>query len=206
MRVTTILFILRTAYGDRSSPIPQRIMRLLQTIKSMVVQQPSDAGTVIASSDAIDHPFLGCLRPESKHSDTLVAQIPCAGGKVQLRVSPDGRTMGEALALASAAVARLLELDAKCRELIAADNLDEYNSAWRYGERALKDGTVERVKRPRLSKSEFCAKLKFESLDASGSNLLAFWYGDGGMFWGHNLYVTSLDGVNLGDVRVSMFG
>jgi hypothetical protein len=145
------------------------------------------------------------LNPDKTDPGALVGQVAYAGGSIKVHISPEDKTMSEAVALAAEAVALLASLDAKCRELIAEDSLESYNNGWRFGERVQPDGSFAPFEEPLLSKSEFCARLKFGPVVVEGSSL-TFWYDDDRMFWGHGFYVTSFDGVTFKNAHVSMFG
>jgi hypothetical protein len=114
--------------------------------------------------------------------------------------------MDVALELAVSLVEQLPQLDAKCRNLIADEFLENYNDNWRFGQTALPDGTFKSFEKPQLTKEQFCKNLKLESVEASGISMLRFWYGDADMFWGHSLEGISFDGLAFGETHASMVG
>jgi hypothetical protein len=138
------------------------------------------------------------MRPHTTFSDSLAGHIQAGAATIKLTVRPDGELMEKAIALAMQVVGDIVALDARARALIAAEFLESYNSHWRFGD-------VEREV-PALNVVEFCDTLSFEEVEATGSGMVTLWYGDGDMFAGHNLYVSSFDGVTMKDVNVSMFG
>lgn len=149
---------------------------------------------------------LGRLVPSSQFSAALVGQLSYGTGHVDFVIDPDGEPIEDSLALAASAAGALTDLDRRCKELVAAEYLDSYNTGWRIGEVMRPDGNFERFEKPALSPAEFCEKLELKSFEATGGTLLTFWYDDDGMFWGHSLYVDSFDGALLGDTHVAMFG
>lgn len=161
---------------------------------------------VAAPAQPIEHPLLGSLRSDEQFPASLAGRVAFGSEFIPIRIDPDGAPIEAALALATSAVESFTELDAKCRSLISEDCLNGYNSDWRFGEAVDPEGSRVAFEKPRLTKSEFCAKLKLKSLEVTGPSTLTFWYSDDDMFWGHSLYVESYDGTALTDTHVSMFG
>lgn len=181
-------------------------MSIFDNIKQLLSHRGRLGNQTQAPAQPIEHALLGMLRPDERFPTALVGRVSFRLGFIAIRVDPDGRPMEEALALASSAIESLAELDSKCRNLIAEESLDGYNSGWRFGETVNPDGSRTPFEKPKLVKAEFCAKLKLESIEVTGESTLTFWYGDDDMFWGHSLYVNSFDGKTFTDTHVSMFG
>lgn len=181
-------------------------MSLFDDLKRLVSRRAGAQEQSMVPARPIEHPVLGSLQPDDRFPTSLAGRVAFGSGFVAIRIDPDGTPIDDALALASSAVESLAELDAKCRNLIAEDSLGGYNSDWRFGETINPDGSRTTFEKPKLVKSEFCAKLQFESLEVTGQSTLTFWYGDDDMFWGHSVYVDSFDGIALTDAHVSMFG
>lgn len=155
---------------------------------------------------AVEHAFLGVLTPDKNVPSVLVGHITYENRLVDIRLSEDGASMHEALALAELAVRSLKNIDIRARLLLADDSLGGYNSDWRFGEALLEDGSTKAFEKPLLSKDEFCAKLQLKSVEICGSSTITLWYSDDDMFWGHGLFVTSFDGSNFADTHVSIAG
>jgi hypothetical protein len=154
----------------------------------------------------IKHPVLGSLIPHKIFPESLSGWVQYGPDQIDLLVSPDNRTIEAALKLAASLVELLQQIDLKCRDLIADEFLERYNSGWRFGEVAQQDGTFEPFEKPLLTRRQFCENLKIKSIVASGDSLIGVHYDDSDMFWGHSLEVTSFDGTAFGDTHTSMFG
>ena len=107
---------------------------------------------------------------------------------------------------ADVALPAVFFLDDRCRQIIAKESLEGYNSDWRFGERLLPTGRTERFEKPVLTSDEFRSKLVFQRLEVTGPSVLTLRYGDDDMFGGHWLSVTSFDGVALEDTNVALEG
>jgi hypothetical protein len=180
-------------------------MRLLRNLKNLLGR--ADAQPVKQPpATSMEHPVLGSLSPHKMFPESLSGRLKYGPNQIDLLVSPDYKGIEVALELAVALAESLQHLDLKCKSLIADESLGGYNSGWRFGEVAQLDGTLKSFEKPFLTREEFCNNLKLESIEASGDSMLIFWYGDGDMFWGHSLEVTSFDGVAFKDTYVSMAG
>ena len=181
-------------------------MRLLSKIKSLFSRASTRPTKHLVRATPIEHPVLGSLVPHDTFADSLSGQIKCGVRQVDLLVSPDDKTIEAALKLAVGIVAPLQQLDFKCKNIIADEFLDSYNSGWRFGQVAQQDGTFSSFEKPLLTREQFRENLKLNSIEASGELMLIFWYGDNDMFWGHSLEVTSFDGPAFKDTHASMAG
>jgi hypothetical protein len=155
---------------------------------------------------AIEHAFLGVLTPDMDVPSVLVGRTAYENRLIDIRLSDDGASTHEVLALAESAVRSLKNIDLRARLLLANDCLDGYNSDWRFGETLPEDSSTKVFEKPMLSREEFCAKVQLETVEICGSSTITLWYSDDDMFWGHDLFVTSFDGLNLMDTHVSMAG
>lgn len=162
--------------------------------------------TSTQSAVAVEHAFLGVLTPDKNVPSVLVGRTAYENRLVDIRLSEDGVSMHEALALAELAVRSLKNIDIRARLLLADESLDGYNSDWRFGEALLEDGSTKAFEKPMLSREEFCAKVQLETVEICGSSTITLWYSDDDMFWGHDLFVTSFDGLKLADIHVSIAG
>jgi len=156
--------------------------------------------------DPVDHPVLGWLEPDPQISGELAGSLTLNGATIDIRIEPGEDTLEATLALASHAVAGLADLDARCRALAAAEFLGSYNSDWRFGARDKADGTTETFEKPLLDEAGFAAALQSVALDVRGARSLGLSYGDGDMFWGHWVRVSSFDGLGFKDTHVSLEG
>jgi len=151
----------------------------------------------------LDHPMMGRLVGSS---GVLEGTVGSELGAIAISINPDGQLLESALSLAERAMNGIAALNARGRELVAANSLDAYNSEWRFGERLKAGGAMERFENPLLSKDDFIALLTLSAVEVTGSTLITLWFECGEMFWGHNFSVTSFDGVGFNDVRVELQG
>lgn len=158
------------------------------------------------SEVAVEHAFLGILTPDKNVSSVLVAQTAYESRLVEIRVSKDDTSTDEALLLADSAVRSLKNIDIRARLLLADDCLDGYNSDWRFGDAQLEDGSTKAFDKPMLSREDFCTNVQLKTIEICGNSTITLWYSDDDMFWGHDLFVTSFDGLSFADTHVSMSG
>ena len=151
------------------------------------------------------HPTLGPL-VVSKDGDEYEANVPYAGQTLQVTVMLDDATVDEALALAAKVVATLEGLDKEAQSIASRDLREVYNEGWNEYDEVLSDGTTRTVSHPPLSDGEFRARLKLASLTITGSDCVELWYEDGGLFWGHSVFVSSMEGIDFSSARAEIFG
>lgn len=158
------------------------------------------------SAVAVEHVFLGVLTPDQNAPSVLIGQIAYENRLVEIRIFKDDASTNEALMLAESAVRSLIDIDLRARLLLADDCLEGYNSNWRFGADRLEDGSTKEFAKLMLSREEFCKKVRLETVEICGKSTITLWYGDNDMFWGHDLFVTSFDGLKFTDTHVSMVG
>lgn len=156
--------------------------------------------------DPVDHPVLGRLEPDPQFSGALAGSVTLNGTTIELQIEPGEHTLEATLALASDAVTHLADFDARCRALAAAEFLGSYNTDWRFGARDKPDGSTEAFEKPLLDEAGFAAALQPVALDVWGARSLGLSYGDGDMFWGHWVRVSSFDGLGFSDTHVRLEG
>jgi hypothetical protein len=182
-------------------------MRILKKIQRFLIDPSAQRTAQRASATPTEHPILGSLVPDKTFPHDLIGRAKFCSSYIELHVSPDDKPLEVTLELAVALVESLEQFDAKCRNLLGVEFLDGYNTDWRFAENTLQSsGAFKSIEKPLLTMEEFCMNLKLESIEASGDAILTFWYGDGDMFGGHSLEVTSFDGPAFGDTYVSMAG
>ena len=125
---------------------------------------------------------------------------------VKVTIDFDGCSEDSTLNLAEQIVGSIRGIDEKCRNLIADDSLDGYNSDWRTGQVLQPDGSTRSFENPEMERHEFIERLLLSSIGVSGDQTSDIWYECGDLFWGHSLFVTAFDGVAFDDVHVQMFG
>jgi len=147
---------------------------------------------------------LGTLLPDG--SGALTGATTYRGRTLALCIDPSAEDLPAVIALAHALVGSLATFDEKARQAAALELLSSYNENWREFERAREDGTFVTVSNPQLSESEFIARIQLQSLEVTGKDIFCLWYNDDGLFAGHSIIVTSLDGEKFSDVHASLFG
>jgi hypothetical protein len=68
------------------------------------------------------------------------------------------------------------------------------------------DGSLKAVSNPELSEAEFEAKLSLNAVNVTGDRMIDLFYDDDGMFWGHGVVVTSLNGTDFNEAHAHLFG
>lgn len=149
---------------------------------------------------------LGILLVDKHIAGALNGAISHCGRTVTLHLEPDGDDLALVLVFAQALVNSLGTIDQKGRERAARDLIASYNDSWREFQKANEDGTFVTVLNPKLTESEFIARLELVSLEVTGSDVCSLMYADGGMFAGHSILVESFDGEKFSDLHASLFG
>lgn len=121
-------------------------------------------------------------------------------------MSRDDQLLETTLALAAEVVRRLPELDRIAKQVAVADLCEIYSKGWNEYDEVQEDGSLKAVSNPQLSEAEFEARLSLSAVNVTGDRVIDLFYEDEGMFWGHVIVVTSLQGVDLNDARAELFG
>ena len=90
--------------------------------------------------------------------------------------------------------------------MASRDLREGYNDGWNEYDEAQDDGSFKMVSNPKLSEAEFEAKLTLNAVNVTGDGMIDFFYDDQRMFWGHSVFVNSLNGTDLSEARAEMFG
>jgi hypothetical protein len=153
--------------------------------------------------ELVRHPQLGVLEiRDNSGSGTLAFD----GRSIPLRIELDGCGLDEVLSFAASIASALGTFDRISKEIIAADLLDTYNSGWNEYDEVQEDGTLKTVINPKLSSVEFQARFIMNGITITGDSSVDLWYEDGGLFWGHSVFVESLDGADFANARAQLFG
>src|SRR5262249_15820883 len=108
--------------------------------------------------------------------------------------------------LAEEVVRRLPELDTLAKRVAVRDLRETYNNGWNEYDEAQEDGSFKTVINPQLSEAEFEAKLSLTAINVTGDRMIDFYYDDERMFWGHSVFVNSLNGTDFSEARAEFFG
>ena len=151
----------------------------------------------------MQHPVLGSLEEER---GCWVGRVMLDGTSIALRLDPDDEGIGRTVSLAVRLVSALAFHDAAARDLVARDLLETYNAGWNEYDEIQEDGSIVPVVNPTLDPEAFKQRLVLSSLDVDGEGGVRLWYADGGLFWGHRIYVQSLEGDDLSNAHAQLFG
>ena len=143
-------------------------------------------------------PILGEL---TSKSDAYASIVRFQGREFELTIDPDGEDLELCLGLARKIVEALEEMHTKAKSVASKILLETYNGDWRFY------STVsDEVEDPQLSASDFEQRLELAGIGVTGSSIIDFCFNDDGLFAGHSIFVTSLDGDKMNDVDASLFG
>lgn len=148
-------------------------------------------------------PSLGEINIESTAAGVVC--ISHDGRTIEIRIIADEIPYCTAVDVAAEMVQNLPKLDEKAKHIAASKLTDTYNSGWNEYDEAQEDGTFKSVFKPILTQEEFAKKLMLNAINVTG-NMLNFFYDNEGMFWGHSIIVTSMDGTTFTDTHVELFG
>jgi hypothetical protein len=152
------------------------------------------------------HDILGEVEQSDGHPFDAVAMIRHGPRDIKVGISRDDQPLETTLKLAAEVVSRLAELDKLAKKIAAKDLREGYNDGWNEYDEAQDDGSFKRVSNPKLSEAEFEAKLTLNAVNVTGDRMIDFFYDDERMFWGHSVFVTSLNGTDLSEARAEFAG
>ena len=152
------------------------------------------------------HDILGEVEQSDGHPFDAVAVVRHSSRDIKVGIIRDGQPLESTLKLAAEVVSRLPELDKLAKGVAARDLRETYNNGWNEYDEAQEDGTFKTVSNPRLSEAEFEAKLTLNAVNVTGDQMIDFFYDDERMFWGHSVFVNSLNGTDFGEARAEIFG
>ena len=154
----------------------------------------------------MQHDLLGELRQTDCQPFDAVATLRHGGRDVTVNIDRDDQPLETTLALAAELARRLPELDALAKQVAARDLCESYNDGWNEFDVAQADGSFQRVSNPELSAAEFAAKLTLAAVNVTGEGMLEFFYDDQRMFWGHSVFVSSLQSTDLSEASAESCG
>lgn len=152
------------------------------------------------------HPSLGELVPSEDDPRSVRGTVQYDGREVSLDIEPSDKTLEEAISLAARIVASLSAFDDSAKAVVVKDLLEPYNSGWNEYDEVQEDGTLKSVSNPQLTAEEFQNKFTLNKVNIRGDSHVYFWYEDGGLFWGHHVYVDWSGETDFADARADLFG
>lgn len=154
----------------------------------------------------INDDVLGELTESSEEPGTFLGTISCDGMSATLRIETAGYSVPDCLGLARIAVRSFASLVESARDAAVVDLLDTYNCAWREYDESDGQGNWITVSNPVLDAAEFKSRMQLNSLVVMGDKLCSFLFDDGGMFGGHCIDVSAMDGAVFQDFDVMLIG
>ena len=154
----------------------------------------------------MQHEILGEVEQSDGHPFDAVATIRYDSRDIKIGISRDDQPIETTLQLAEDVVRRLPELDKAAKRIAARDLREGYNDGWNEYDEAQEDGSWKTVSNPQLSEAEFEAKLSLNAVNVTGHRMIDFFYDDQRMFWGHSVFVNSLNGTDFSEARAEIFG
>jgi hypothetical protein len=154
----------------------------------------------------MNHDILGEVEQSDGRPFDVVATIRHGSRAIKVGIIRDDQPLETTLNLAAEVVRRLAELDKLAKRIAVTDLRGTYNNGWNEYDEAQEDGSLKPVSKPQLSSAEFQARLSLNGVNVSGERLIDFFYDDEGMFWGHSVVVSSLDGLDFSRARAELFG
>lgn len=149
------------------------------------------------------HPQLGVLEI---NDNSGIGTLSFDGRTIPLRIELGGIALDEVLSFAAIIANSLEAYDRISKEIITTDLLDAYNSGWNEYDEVQEDGTTMSVVNPVLGSAEFKVHFVLTSVTITGDSSVDLWYEDVGLFWGHSVFVESLDGTDFTNARAQLFG
>lgn len=152
------------------------------------------------------HEILGEIERTDGGPFDGVATIPYGSQDVEVEIICDDQPFEAVVKLAAEVVRCLPEFDKLAKRVAVADLRETYNGGWNEYDEVQADGSLKTVLHPQLSEAEFEAKLSLSAVNVTGDRGVNFFYDDQGMFWGHHVVVSSLNGTDFSDAYADIFG
>ncbi|WP_309384840.1 DUF2262 domain-containing protein [Cerasicoccus frondis] len=152
------------------------------------------------------HPVLGTLTRPKNNAEGFETIILFNGSKIEVQIEPDDQSDSDAIEFTAQVVSELARIESECRKILVRDLLPTYNGGWNEYDEVQEDGTCKTVKNPKLNQSEFDQKFTLKSLSTTGIECIDVWFDDSNLFWGHGVFVSCLDGLDLSEADAQLFG
>ncbi len=150
------------------------------------------------------HQIIGDNSREESDGD-VVATSEYQNRSIRMQLIAEEIPFDATVDVAASVVRELASLDARAKQVAAAELTETYNNGWNEYDEAQEDGTLKAVSNPKLTQAEFIGKLTLNAVNVTG-NMVCLFYDDENMFWGHSVIVTSMDGVAFTDTHAEIFG
>lgn len=150
--------------------------------------------------------ILGELTPTSDKKRNYNGRISYNNAPIDFTIQCDDNPFQEALNLAEHILPNLAKYDEIAKAIIAKDLLSGYNSGWTEYDELQADGSYKTITNPTLDADNFKENFTLESVQICGNSCVEIWYNDNNLFWGHRVFVTSMNGANFSEAYAQMIG
>lgn len=151
----------------------------------------------------MNHDFWGEI---TRNGEDGVITIAYAGHAIDMRIISDGQPFKMAVQLATEVVEHLPEYDVAAKNIIVNDLCETYNNGWNEYDEVQADGSLKSVTNPPLTTAEFAQKFSLKSINITGNTVVELFYDDVGLFWGHAVWVQSLNGIDFSTAHAEILG
>ena len=153
----------------------------------------------------MNHPKLGSIEPNPDDPEHFFGKVSFQGRELDLDLTLDGSTLEEVTAIGSEIVAKLSKFNERAKEILVRDLRDTYNNGWNEYDEPQPDGSIKSVHNPELEPEEFRRKFTLTGIRICG-DMVDLEYDDDGLFWGHYVSVSSMNGADFEDAKAEMAG
>ena len=152
------------------------------------------------------HPILGTIEFESGKTKEGIARVEYHSRTIEIQIMAEDEPFDLSVELAASLFAQLEQIDQVSKAIIGTELREVYNGGWNEYDEMQEDGSTVSVSNPQLSESEFLAKFTLMAINVSGEQVIDLVYDDEGLFWGHSVIVTSLQGVDFREAHAELIG
>lgn len=150
--------------------------------------------------------LLGELKSDPAIPGSFEGSVKIGTTTVPIKIDLDGVDKDRVFAFASAIASQIDKYVSIAARFAAEKLLDAYNEDWRHYDAADGRGGFEAVTDPELDADAFVDRLKVTAVNICAETECQVWFDDGGMFWGHSVYVSSSDGETFKRLHAGIFG
>lgn len=90
--------------------------------------------------------------------------------------------------------------------IIVKDLCETYNNVWNEYDEVQADGSLKSVTHPPLTTTECEQKFFLTGVNITGNTIVDLFYDNPGLFWGHAVWVQSLNGNAFNTARAKLLG
>lgn len=147
--------------------------------------------------------FLGEI---TRDGEDGVITIAYEGHAIDVRIISDGHAFEMALQLATEVIEQLPQYDVAAKNIIVNDLCETYNNGWNEYDEVQADGSLKSVTNPPLTTTDFAQQFSLVNINITGNTVVELFYDDAGLFWGHALWVQSLNGTDFSTAHAELLG